>query len=288
MKKIIFIPIFIFVAGILIWRLFSAMDIPAATNFNDCVAMGNPVTESYPRQCRTLEGEVFTENTPSPTPSPAIIPADSEFPAAGICAQGGTMGTISVQINQDIPMPRCQKVSAGDRLAIKNNTGKSLSAWFGKNKEYVFSISAQGEYALPKPVEKFLAPGVHILYASPYFGPEIWLTTDSISDKGNGTVKGKVGLGPTCPVVTDPPDPACADKPYKTTVQVIEIGSPKSAPVATAETNDQGMYTISLPAGEYGLQPIGGNPLPRCETKNVAIKPNTTQDVNLYCDTGIR
>lgn len=288
MKKIIFVPIFIIVVGILVWRLFSALDIPAATNFNDCVAMGNPVTESYPRQCRTLEGETFTENTPSPTATVVILSADSEFPAAGICAESGASDTISVQINQDAPLPRCQKVSTGKYLAIKNNTDKLLSAWFGKNKEFAFSVPVQGEYVLPNPVDDFLAPGVHILYASPYSGSEIWLITDSISDKGNGTVKGKVILGPTCPIVTDPPDPACADKPYKTTVQVIEIGSPKSAPVATVETNSLGIYTISLPAGEYALQPIGGNPLPRCETKNVTVRSDTAQSVNLSCDTGIR
>lgn len=288
MKKIIFIPITIIVVGILVWRLFSALNIPAATNFNDCVAMGYPATESDPRQCRTLEGETFTENTPSPTASAAILPADSEFPAAGICAESGASDTISVQINQDTPSPRCQKVIPGKHLAIKNNTDKSVMAWFGKKKEYEFSVPAQGEFAVPKPVDDFLASGVHILYASPYMGPEIWLTADNAVNKGNGTVRGKVSLGPNCPVVKDPLDPACADKPYKTTVQVIEINSPKSAPVATVETNSQGIYTISLPVGEYGLQPIGGNPLPRCETKEVTVASNATQTVNLSCDTGIR
>jgi len=35
--------------------------IPLA-NFNECVAAGNPVMESYPRQCRDKSGKLFTEN----------------------------------------------------------------------------------------------------------------------------------------------------------------------------------------------------------------------------------
>ncbi len=31
------------------------------TNFEECIAAGNPVMESYPRQCMTPEGETFTE-----------------------------------------------------------------------------------------------------------------------------------------------------------------------------------------------------------------------------------
>lgn len=30
-------------------------------SFDECVAAGNPVLESYPRQCRTADGETFTE-----------------------------------------------------------------------------------------------------------------------------------------------------------------------------------------------------------------------------------
>lgn len=32
-----------------------------ATNFEECVAEGNPVMESYPRMCRSKDGRLFTE-----------------------------------------------------------------------------------------------------------------------------------------------------------------------------------------------------------------------------------
>ncbi len=35
-----------------------------ATNFEECIAEGNPAMESYPRQCRTLDGKHFVESIP--------------------------------------------------------------------------------------------------------------------------------------------------------------------------------------------------------------------------------
>ncbi len=34
------------------------------TNFEGCIAAGNPAMESYPRQCRTLDGKHFVESIP--------------------------------------------------------------------------------------------------------------------------------------------------------------------------------------------------------------------------------
>lgn len=104
----------------------------------------------------------------------------------------------------------------------------------------------------------------------------------------NSGIRGTVLLGPTCPVEKVPPDPACADKPYKTTINAIKIGSPQSSIFKAVGSDDAGRYEITLPAGEYALQPVGGNPLPRCETKNVVVEANKFGEINLSCDTGIR
>jgi hypothetical protein len=34
----------------------------SAANFDECIAHGNPVMESYPRQCRTPDGKLFVED----------------------------------------------------------------------------------------------------------------------------------------------------------------------------------------------------------------------------------
>ncbi|MFH1759293.1 MAG: hypothetical protein ABH822_01880 [Patescibacteria group bacterium] len=114
------------------------------------------------------------------------------------------------------------------------------------------------------------------------------LYVEDITEGFDSGVVGKVLLGPMCPVMRDPPDPNCADKPYQTTIQVIVIGSPKSSPFATAETDKDGNYKVILPPGEYSLQAIGSMPFPRCGTKTVIVESNTMHKADLSCDTGIR
>ncbi len=101
-------------------------------------------------------------------------------------------------------------------------------------------------------------------------------------------ISGQVLLGPTCPVQRIPPDPNCADKGYETTVQVIEAGTSKNSPFTMVKTDKAGRFNIMLPPGQYTLQPTGGKTLPRCETKNITVLPNTNLQVNLSCDSGIR
>lgn len=45
-------------------RLSVSLPQPIVTNFEECVAAGNPVMESYPRQCRTKDGRLFVEDAP--------------------------------------------------------------------------------------------------------------------------------------------------------------------------------------------------------------------------------
>src|SRR5262245_49834153 len=37
---------------------------PVISNFEECAAAGNPVMESYPRQCTTKDGRTFVEDVP--------------------------------------------------------------------------------------------------------------------------------------------------------------------------------------------------------------------------------
>ena len=53
-------------AGIIIFRMSPKMaplrPAPVITNFEECVAAGNPIMESYPEQCRTADGRVFVHD----------------------------------------------------------------------------------------------------------------------------------------------------------------------------------------------------------------------------------
>ncbi|MDP2655132.1 MAG: hypothetical protein Q8P17_01040 [bacterium] len=99
-------------------------------------------------------------------------------------------------------------------------------------------------------------------------------------------VKGTVSLGPTCPVMRDPPDPQCADKPYATTILVYRVGS--NTVIVTGKSNANGTFKISLPPGTYTLVASGGAVLPRCSPAEAVVGQDGYVTTNISCDTGIR
>ncbi|HUY62631.1 MAG TPA: hypothetical protein VMV50_02490 [Candidatus Paceibacterota bacterium] len=99
-------------------------------------------------------------------------------------------------------------------------------------------------------------------------------------------VRGTVSLGPMCPVERIPPDPACAPKPYATTVTAYRAGSMQA--FATGASDASGAFTISLPPGSYTLEAAGGKPLPRCAPVTVEVGPMGYATADISCDTGIR
>ncbi len=61
----------------------------AITSFEDCIAAGNPVMESYPRQCRTPDGKNFVEDISSG-------PGEDLGLQANECAVAGCSGQLCV------------------------------------------------------------------------------------------------------------------------------------------------------------------------------------------------
>lgn len=49
-------------------------------NFNDCVRAGNPVMESYPRQCQSSDGQLFIEDIGNFLEKTDLIRLDYPFP----------------------------------------------------------------------------------------------------------------------------------------------------------------------------------------------------------------
>ena len=99
-------------------------------------------------------------------------------------------------------------------------------------------------------------------------------------------VSGTVTLGPTCPVMKDPPDPACADKAYATTISVSRAGS--SAVFATGASDADGIFRIALPPGDYTVSAHGGSQLPRCSPVTATVGATGYTATDISCDTGIR
>lgn len=97
----------------------------------------------------------------------SLIPADSQTPVAGICAEASKNQVTTVIMGSDnVPSPRCIKVIANQKLTIVNNSPESIHV---SNPE--ITINPGDNYEFPKAVGLFLAPGVHQIA-----GAEIWLT----------------------------------------------------------------------------------------------------------------
>jgi len=102
-----------------------------------------------------------------------------------------------------------------------------------------------------------------------------------------GSVKGIVLLGPTCPVERIPPDPACAPKPYQTSIGISKnIETPEL--FLTIQSTASGTFIVSLPSGEYVFHPEGGSPFPRCDEQLVEVSAGSVTTTIINCDTGIR
>jgi len=71
-------------------------------------------------------------------------------------------------------------------------------------------------------------------------------------------VRGTVSAGPTCPVVTDPPDPACADRPVAGAVLVFTNAA--GVEVERTTSGDDGSFSVELAPGSYRVvaQPVDG------------------------------
>jgi hypothetical protein len=71
-------------------------------------------------------------------------------------------------------------------------------------------------------------------------------------------IRGLVTAGPTCPVVTDPPNPSCADRPVEGAVLVVTTDA--GSEVARAISDADGAFGLTLPPGTYRLtpQPVDG------------------------------
>ena len=103
-----------------------------------------------------------------------------------------------------------------------------------------------------------------------------------------GVVTGTAVSGPSCPVVTEPPDPACEDRPVAG-AEIVILDRAGEVVVSTRTVAD-GTFSVDVPAGEYQLvpQPVDGTmgtaaPVAIVVAPGLAVGP-----LELTYDTGIR
>jgi hypothetical protein len=100
-----------------------------------------------------------------------LKPPDSDQPAAGIC-DPASGDVVTVNINADVPYPRCMKVLGNQRLQVVNATDATVQVQLAQ-----FNVQLQPGQAqfFNASFGSYLAPGVHWLRTTGGSGPEIWL-----------------------------------------------------------------------------------------------------------------
>ncbi|MGI8882504.1 MAG: hypothetical protein ACR2KJ_18760 [Jatrophihabitans sp.] len=131
-------------------------------------------------------GTVTSSSTASSTsaspskPKTTLVPPDAQHPAAGACGRA-TGTTVVIDMNPDIPAPRCVIVSAGQHLQVVNSTNRYqqtgkvvMVTWARKAAQ---SVPVGAKYTYAEAFGQYLAPGVHFLRMSAYPGStaSIWL-----------------------------------------------------------------------------------------------------------------
>lgn len=114
------------------------------------------------------------------------------------------------------------------------------------------------------------------------------LTSPAPAGAGDSGFFGVATIGPTCPVERDPPDPACADKPFEGDFAVT---TPDGSGVVTEFSSDaQGRFNVTVGAGEYAIRLANSaSPLPRCASAApLVVASRAWSEVNVSCDSGIR
>lgn len=102
------------------------------------------------------------------------------------------------------------------------------------------------------------------------------------------TLRGVALAGPVCPVVTDPPDPACEDRPVSGAEIVIRNEAGEE--VARVRTAEDGTFSIAVVAGRYELvaQPVEGLMGTPAPLAAVVVDGQDPAAILIGYDTGIR
>ena len=191
---------------------------------------------------------------------PTVVLEDSRCPIDVTCIQAGTVRV---------------------RARLISSLGESTQE-FKLNQ----STTTEAEKVTLTEVLPYPKAGVKIKKSDYLFTFEVVKREDVVVPSSGSGVRGTVLLGPTCPVMRDPPDPACAEKPYATAIVVYRADS--QSPFVIGNSDTSGAFEFSLPPGAYTLSAKGGAMLPRCTETKVTVVSKTYLTTTIPCDTGIR
>jgi len=213
------------------------------------------------------------EPTPSPTPSPSPAVsgvASAAQAAALVLASDPHFG--SVRPGDPGLIGECctyfaSEASPGYQVTVNLGWGDCPSGCISHH-QWVFHVDPDGTITL---VEQS--------------GAE-----DPPIPSGEGTTASvtlRIGAGPTCPVVQNPPDPGCA--PRSVANAEVVVRSPDGSELARGTSDAQGQIQLQVPPGAYYVEPQPVEGLPgTAPAVAFSVVAGETLDLFLTYDTGIR
>jgi hypothetical protein len=99
-------------------------------------------------------------------------------------------------------------------------------------------------------------------------------------------VNGVVMVGPTCPVIQNPPQSGCEDRPLSTLIAIFKKSDPVHAYVLT-RSDKEGKFSAALSPGEYIIG-AGESQMPTCPQTPIEVQTDKYISVTISCDSGIR
>lgn len=96
-------------------------------------------------------------------------------------------------------------------------------------------------------------------------------------------IRGKVSIGPVCPVVQAGMD--CDDKPYQASFTVLTT---KGKEVTHFQSDANGIFAIALSPGDYILRPESPNGLPYAAEQTFSVLAGQFTQLIVSFDSGIR
>jgi len=109
-------------------------------------------------------------------------------------------------------------------------------------------------------------------------------TPEPLPEGGSG-VRGKVMLGPTCPMQKTG-DGDCADKPYQVELRISTKGG---IPVKRFTSGADGSFAVALIPDTYVIGPPPGAPaIPGTQDQEFTVRADAWTEIAIMFDTGIR
>lgn len=118
--------------------------------------------------------------------------------------------------------------------------------------------------------------------------PDGRIFVEQINGKDESGIRGMVLLGPTCPVIRDPPEEDCADRPYATTLAVTTVDQTRV--IIEFHSDETGKFSVQVEPGEYAIRSAAAsNILPFCSSSGpVRVNASAYTETTIHCDSGIR